>query len=131
MNPAPTPAPRRAGFTIIELTIALLILVVGVLGLVGTSTQITRMITIATLDTDRSKAFQSVIETIQALPFDSIAAGSDSVGGFFVQWTPQATVGRSVLIDVVTTGRGLTAAEGGGTTIGLSVSDTFTIRRVR
>ena len=131
MNTSPTPAPRRAGFTIIELTVALLILVVGVLGFVGTSTQITRMVTIAALDTDRSKAFQSAIETIQALPFDSIAAGSDSVGLFLVEWTPRSIVGRSVMIDVVTTGRGLTTAEGGGTTIGLSVPDTFTIRRVR
>jgi prepilin-type N-terminal cleavage/methylation domain-containing protein len=74
----------RAGFTMIEVIIAITVLAVGVLGLAGTTAYIVRQVTLADVMTERTAALQTVIERVQAMPFDSVSAGSDSVGSFAV-----------------------------------------------
>ena len=87
----------RDGFSLVEVIIAILILAVGVLGLAGTTAHITRQITLADLMTERSVAFQTVIDRLQSLPYDDVGTGSDSVGVYLVRWA--ATMRLSLHLD--------------------------------
>ena len=122
-------APSRAaqgGFTLVEVLVALIILTVGVLGLAGTTALAVRQVTFADVSAERAAALQSALEQLRRLPYDSVAAGHDSIGQFRVQWAVTAEQ-RSKRILVVTLGPGLS---GGGGMPGLSrnVADTFEYR---
>jgi len=113
----------------IEVIIALIILVVGVLGLAGTTAFIVRQITLSDLMTERSAAFQTVVDRIQSLPFDSVSSGSDSVGIFAVSWDAVLDGAQNKIVTIVTVGPGL-----GGTTVPMNdpqVTDTFQFRVLR
>lgn len=114
------------GFTLVEVVIALLILSIGVLGLAGTTGRSLRATTLADLRSERSAALQSVIEQLRALPFDSVTAGTDTVGVYVVDWrsTPRGNLGKDLRI--ITLGPGLARGES-GTLPSLSpqVPDTF------
>ena len=68
---------RGAGFTMVEVIIAIVVLAVGVLGMAGTTAYIVRQITLADVMTERAVALQSVIERLQATPFASVGTGAD------------------------------------------------------
>ncbi|MGW8267745.1 MAG: type IV pilus modification PilV family protein, partial [Longimicrobiales bacterium] len=76
----------RAGFTIVEVLVAIIILAFGLLGMGGTTALVVRQISLAEVSTERSVALQTTLERLQALPFDSVANGADSVGIFEVRW---------------------------------------------
>ena len=97
----------RAGFSMVEVIIAIVILTVGVLGLGGTTAYIVRQVTLADLMTERAAALQSVVERIQAMDFDSLDTGTDSVGVFAVSWSSTTEAARSKLVTIITTGPGL------------------------
>lgn len=119
----------RDGFSLVEVIIAILILAVGVLGLAGTTAHITRQITLADLMTERSVAFQTIIDRLQSLPYDDVGSGSDSVGVYVVRWASTPDGAQSKLVRIVTLGPGL----GSGRPPGLSpqVADTFDFRVLR
>jgi len=119
----------RQGFTIIEVVVAIVILAVGLLGVAGTTLLVVRQTTLAELSQDRSAALQTTIERLKTLPFDSLTTGSDTVGGFNVDWTVTAR-NRWKGIEVVTTGPGLISGEG-FPTLAHSIPDTFTYRVIR
>lgn len=113
----------------IEVIIAMVILAVGVLGLAGTTAYIVRQVTLADLMTERSAAFQTIVDRIQSLPFNNVTSGSDSVGIFAVTWDAVLDGPQNKIVTIVTTGPGL-----GGTTVHTSdpqVVDTFTFRVLR
>jgi prepilin-type N-terminal cleavage/methylation domain-containing protein len=119
----------RSGFSMIEVIIAMVILAVGVLGLAGTTAYIVRQVTLADLMTERSAAFQTIVDRIQSLPFDNVTSGSDSVGIFAVTWDAVLDGPQNKIVTIVTTGPGL-----GGTTVPTNdpqVVDTFTFRVLR
>ena len=64
----------------VEVIIAMLILTIGVLGLASTTGHIVRQISLGDLMTERSVAFQTIIDRLQSLPYDSVGSGADSVG---------------------------------------------------
>lgn len=114
----------RAGFTIVELVVALVILTVGLLAFAGTTVLLIRQVSIAGLATERAAVVQSVVERLRALPYDSVRSGSDSMGAFRVTWT--ATVdGPTKVVRIISTGPGPKGAQG---TLGPDVADTFTTR---
>ena len=119
----------RDGFSLVEVIIAILILAFGVLGLAGTTAHITRQITLADLMTERSVAFQTIIDRLQSLPYDSVGAGQDSVGVYAIKWESTPDGPQSKIVTIVTAGPGL----GSGTPPGLSaqVADTFEFRILR
>lgn len=124
-NPSDDGGSRRAGFSLVEVIIAVVILAVGVLGLAGTTAYIVRQITLADLMTERAAARQTAIEKVNATPFAQLASGSDSVGVFFVEWTISGG-GRSADVTVVTTGPGLSTSDSNPyPTLGPGVADTF------
>jgi prepilin-type N-terminal cleavage/methylation domain-containing protein len=119
----------RGGFSMVEVIIAIVILAVGVLGLAGTTAYIVRQVTLADLMTERSAAFQTIVDRIQSLPFDNVTTGSDSVGIFAVTWDAVLDGPQNKIVTIVTTGPGL-----GGTTVPTNdpqVVDTFIFRVLR
>lgn len=119
----------RAGFTLVEVLVALIILTVGVLGLAGTTALAVRQVTVADITAERATALQSTIERLRSQPYANLAAGSDSIGRFEVTWTVTAAP-RSTAIEIVTVGPG---AASGAAMAGLraEVADTFQYRIVR
>lgn len=122
--------PSRAGFTIVEIVVAMVILTVGVLGLAGTTMYVVRATTYGDLTTERSAALQSVVERLRSVEYDSVLASSDSIGSFAVSWTVQ-TASRSKLVRIITTGPGLKTSASGPPLIRPSVADTFEYRIMR
>lgn len=110
--PTPTRVERkgRAGFSMVEVIIAIIILTVGVLGLAGSTAYIVRQITFSDLLTERSVAFQTVIDRLQSLPYDSVADGDDSIGVFYIRWEVTPDGPQSKMVRLWTTGPGMANA---------------------
>jgi prepilin-type N-terminal cleavage/methylation domain-containing protein len=123
------PVPGRAGFTIVEVIVAIVILAVGLLGMAGTTTVVLRQVTMANLATARTVALQSTLERLRGIPFDNVAAGTDSVGLFQVTWTV-TDLFQWKDVEIVTTGPGQGQASGYGM-VSPNVADTFTHRIIR
>ena len=130
---AETPARRhtRGGFSMVEVIIAMIILTVGVLGLAGTTAFIVRQVTLSDLMTERAAAFQTVVDRLQSLPYDSVGSGSDSIGIFATTWTSVASGGQNKIVTIITTGPGMTSVAGGAPFNAPQVVDTFTFRILR
>jgi prepilin-type N-terminal cleavage/methylation domain-containing protein len=110
MSNAETASPaghRRAGFSMVEVIIAMVILAIGVLGLAGTTAYIIRNVSYGDLMTERAAAFQTVVDRVQSLPFDQVGSGSDSVGVFWVTWTSVLDGPQNKIVTIVTTGPGV------------------------
>ena len=118
----------RAGFSMVEVIIAIIILSVGVLGLAGSTAHIVRQITLSDLMTERSVAFQTIIDRIQSLPYDSVQAGSDSVGIYSLSWTVTPDGAQSSIVRIFTTGPGMS---GNPPTNNPQVVDSFDFRVLR
>lgn len=117
----------RAGFTMVEVMVALVILAVGVLGLAGTTALVVRQVTMADVATERAAALQSVVERLRAADFDSVGTGADTVGLFTAKWTTD-DLGRSKLVHIVTVGPGLQSGTGNLPHLADAVADTFVYR---
>ncbi len=112
----------------VEVIIAMLILVVGVLGLAGTTAYIVRQVTLADLMTERSVAFQTVVDRIQAMPFNSVGSGTDQMGVFTLAWTSAFDGPQNKIVTIVTTGPGVAGLI---PTNNPQVVDTFVFRILR
>jgi len=121
-------APARAGFTIIEVIIAMMILTIGVLGLAGTTAYFVRQVTQADLMTERVAAFQTIVDRMQSLPYDSITSGSDSVGIYAVSWSTVDNGSQNKTVTIITTGPGTRGAPPQNDP---AVVDTFAFRVLR
>lgn len=120
---------NQAGFTIVEVIIAVVILAVGLLGMAGTTILVVQQTALSDMATDRSAALQTTIERLQALPYDNVVTGEDSVGAYAVAWRV-GTGNRWKPVEIVTTGPGSGPGEGFPVLSG-SVSDTFSYRIIR
>lgn len=124
----------RAGFTMVEVIIAIMVLAVGLLGMAGTTALVVRQISLAEVTTERTVALQTTLEGLQAIPFDSVVAGSDSVGIFGIRWAVTAhSFGKSEwkVVDVITSGPGLSSVGSGFPMLRGNIPDTFTYRIVK
>jgi Tfp pilus assembly protein PilV len=139
MRPSPLPHSgpalaegRTAGFSIVELVIAVIILAVGVLGLAGTTALVVRQVTLADVNTERSAALQTVIERIRATNTNTITPGSQTIGSYAVSWTITDSTNLSRTVRVITTGPGLRKDSAAVVPmLGASVADTFTLVMLR
>lgn len=98
------------GFSMIEVIIAIVILTVGVLGLAGTTAYIVRQVTLADLMTERSAAFQTIVDRIQSLPYDSVGSGSTTIGVFSATWSSVNSGPQNKVVTIITVGPGLGGA---------------------
>lgn len=85
----------RAGFTLVELLVAMIIFAVGMLGLAATAGSVTRMMGGAKRQTIAAQVAQSRIERLRAAPCTSLTSGSETVRGVTNYWTV-AAVSRGV-----------------------------------
>lgn len=101
---------NRSGFSMVEVIIAILILTIGVLGLAGSTAYIVRQVTFSDLLTERSVAFQTVVDQLQSLPYDSVQDGSDSIGVFSIWWQVTPDGAQSKMVRLWTQGPGMANA---------------------
>jgi prepilin-type N-terminal cleavage/methylation domain-containing protein len=120
----------RAGFTLVEVIVATLILAVGVLGLAGTTGLLVRQVTLGEMATQRAAAFQTAVERLQALDWEAVSSGSTTVGRYAVNWTVTTEYAQSRVMTIVTRGPGVRTSSG-YPSLHPSVSDTFTFRLLR
>lgn len=94
-----TRAPRRAGFTLVELMVAMAILAVGVLGLAATAATVAKLVGGTRHQSIAAAAAQSRLEKLRAVPCASRTAGADTSRGVVVAWTVDS-VKRAVNVGV-------------------------------
>lgn len=119
----------EGGFSMIEVIVAMLILTIGVLGLAGTTAYIVRQVTLGDLMTERSAAFQTIIDRLQSLPYDQVTNGTDTIGVFTITWTSTNSGPQNKIVRMITVGPGL-----GGALVPQNdpqAVDTFTFRVLR
>lgn len=128
---SPHPARGRAGFTLVEVIVALLILTIGVLGLAGTTGLVVRQVTASKISTERSAALQASIEQVRAIDFGALeGSGTVSVGEFETSWSV-SDEGGSKVVQLITVGPGLQATEGNMYAPRPNITDTFSYRVIR
>lgn len=111
------------GFTLIELTIAVTVFTIGVLGVLGASAGITRLIGIGDRIATASFYAQERFETLRSNDCATLASGSETRGGIYnLRWEVQPIFSgnaRRINIYVAYTSRpGHTRVD----TLGMSVS---------
>jgi len=124
-------AHRRAGFTIVEVIVAMMVLAVGVLGLAGTTAHIVRQVTLADIMTERAAALQTAVERVQATDWDAVGTGSDSVGIYGVEWSSTLVGAQLKEVTIITYGPGLETSADNQPIFAQQVADTFSFRVVR
>jgi prepilin-type N-terminal cleavage/methylation domain-containing protein len=124
----PARVANRGGFSLIEVIIAMIVLVIGVLGFAGSTAYQVRQVTLADLMTERSVAFQSTIDRLQSLPYTSVVPGVDTIGVFAVSWTVTPDGPQSSIVRLYTRGPGIS---GGVPVLAPNVVDSFDFRILR
>ena len=81
------PTGSRAGFTLVELLVAMMVFAVGMLGLAATAGSVTRMMGGAKRQTLAATVAQSRLEKIRSSPCASLVSGSETVRGITNTWT--------------------------------------------
>jgi prepilin-type N-terminal cleavage/methylation domain-containing protein len=123
--------PRRdAGFTIVEVIVAMVILTAGVVALAGATALMVRQVTLAEVATARAAAFQSVIERLRALDWEDVGSGSTTEGRYAVSWSIAEDLPQSRVMRIVTVGPGFSTSPG-YPSLRPSIADTFTYRLLR
>lgn len=123
----------EAGFSLVELVMAVVVLAFGVVGMATTTLFITRQLTLAEVTTARVTAIQSVMERIRTTPYDSICEGTDTMGAIVVSWSEMAHMAQTKSVRIVTMGPGLVSMSEGQSTPMMSstVADTVVYRMLR
>ena len=95
----------RAGFTLVELMVAILVMAVGVLGLAGTAVAVARLTGGATQQTIAANVAATRFEQLRSSPCASIKTGSATTRGVSEKWvvTSVGTVAGVSTYDVVDT----------------------------
>lgn len=123
--PLPARLQSRAGFSLVELVVAIIILTVGLLGLAAGTGYVIRSSEMGRVDTERAQAQQSAVELIRARDFDSFEDESDvEIGRHTVSWEQASsasnaagqTTTRLIRITITGPGRGSQGPEANVTT---------------
>ncbi len=117
----------KAGFSLVELVMAVFVLAFGVVGLATTTLFVTRQLTLAEVTTNRAAALQSVMERIRATPYDAIGTGEDTIGPLVVSWTATVNTAQVKAVRIVAVGPGLAPISASQSTPVLSNSVTDTV----
>ena len=111
--PLPARLQSRAGFSLVELVVAIIILTVGLLGLAAGTGYVIRSSEMGRVDTERAQARQSAVELIRARDFDSFATTDNvEIGRYDVSWVQLSSASNAAgqtttrLIEITITGPG-------------------------
>ncbi|CAN5796692.1 hypothetical protein BH23GEM11_BH23GEM11_16360 [soil metagenome] len=124
----------RAGFSLIEVIVSVMVLAVGLLGLAAGTGWVLRTTEAARVDTARTTAVQSAIESVRATPFEDLAAGgtTELSGGFSATWAPVGGTPQSAQMQIILVGPGREAGSPGGMpALSNNVTDTIVYRVLR
>lgn len=121
----------RAGFSLVEVVVAMLVLTVGLLGLAAGTGWVIRSTELARVETQRANALQAGVERLKSIPWDDLDAGNDEVGDYTLTWTPVQSDMRSTLVEIVIEGPGQLRGGGGFAQLRSDVVDTIFYRVVR
>ena len=123
----------EAGFSLVELVMAVVVLAFGVVGMATTTLFITRQLTLAEVTTARVTAIQSAMERIRTTPYDSLCEGTDTMGAIVVSWSEMAHMAQTKSVRIVTMGPGLVSMSEGQSTPMMSstVADTVVYRMLK
>jgi len=121
----------RAGLSLVEVVVAMLVLTVGLLGLAAGTGWMIGSVERARIETARSAALQTAIEQMKATPFTQITSGEVDDGPFTLSWSEIEGDSRSRLMQVVVTGPGVVRVSGGQPLISTTVADTVQYRVLR
>lgn len=125
-------ANSRAGFSLVELMIGVVILTVGILGFASTTGFMFRQSTMAKLRTNRMAAVVTVVENLKAQTFENVTYGGETVGDFGMSWTSLAVGTDTKIVRIISTGPGARpTANSPMPTLSNQVADTFTYRLLR
>jgi prepilin-type N-terminal cleavage/methylation domain-containing protein len=94
---------RRSGFTIVEILVAIVVLVVGVLGLASSSAVVSRLIGGGAQQALAANVAQSRFEILRSRPCATIVNGSASARGVTEQWRVQQVATRMYDVEVLVT----------------------------
>lgn len=125
-------AADSGGFTLIEVMISLVILISGLVALAQGSIQMVNQVNVSDVRSERVVARQAATEWLKAMHFDSlgVAASTATVGDFTMNWTVTGTTTNSRVLEVVTTGPGLSPGSS-PPQVSPTVVDTIEVRIVR
>jgi Tfp pilus assembly protein PilV len=122
---------NRAGLSLVELLVAVMVLTIGSLGMAAGTNWVLRMAELARLDTQRAIAMQSAIEEVKSMPLASVGSGSADSGNFTTTWSVVSSDATSATVQFVLVGPGRNRSAGIATSISASASDTLVYTRVR
>jgi type IV pilus modification protein PilV len=94
---------NRAGFTIVEVLVAVMVLAIGILGLVTTAGLVTRMIGQGQRYTEAATLANERFEILRVQRCPAVGSGSETRGAYTIAWTVADTVagrGRTMLVTV-------------------------------
>lgn len=92
----------RKGFTLVELIVAIIILVIGVLGLASAAAVVMRQITGSSFQNRAAAVAQSRFERLRAMPCANATDGTATADGITERWTVQMLNRSLQMQDVVT-----------------------------
>jgi prepilin-type N-terminal cleavage/methylation domain-containing protein len=100
----------RAGFTLVELLVAMMVFAVGMLGLAATAATVTKLMGGAKRQTIASTVAQSRMERLRSSPCGSLVAGTETSRGVVNKWTVEPITRGVNVTDTVTfrSARGVT-----------------------
>jgi len=119
----------REGFSLIEVIVAMMVLAVGLLGLAAGTGWMIRTVHMGELETKRSVALQSAVESVRAS--EAMEDGEDTFGDYTVSWEVGSSDQHSRHMQFVVVGPGRAGSEGGMPTMSDAVADTFNLRIMR
>jgi prepilin-type N-terminal cleavage/methylation domain-containing protein len=93
---------RRAGFTLVEMMVAVVILATGLLGLTTTSAYVLRMVSGGQQQTIAASVVQSRLESLRSLPCATIVAAgttTTTTRGVKEQWKPTTTTNQVLFVE--------------------------------
>ena len=101
---------QRAGFTLVELMVAMMVFAVGMLGLAATAATVTKLMGGAKRQTIASTVAQSRMERLRSSPCGSLVAGTETNRGVVNKWTVEPITRGVNVTDTVTfrSARGVT-----------------------
>ena len=103
----------RGGFSLVELSVAIVIFAVGTLGLAGMTVGLQRQAVVAGLQSERNSAVISAVERVRAMDFDSLTNGSVQTGQFTSSWLVSVTGPHTRGVRIVTVGPALVLGPAG------------------
>lgn len=106
----------RAGFSLIEVIVAMMILTVGILATAASTGFIFTQLHDSGADTERAAVVQQVVEQMRASPFAEIVTKAENqavmVGRYRIWWTVEAQTQNVKQVTIVSEGPGYVSGEG-------------------